>query len=199
MHPAYLAVDPLIIWFYRITGYTFVDFLIGTFVLGMTAVILGEFTISLAYLANRKHIEKQTEDVVRFQNLSVDAIEAQNKPAYSAANKMANEAFGKSFFMQIALSTAFLWPIPLALGWMQYRFHDVEFRLLFTDITVGYFAVFIALYVAAYLIFKRVKPVIPYFKWINAKLDESNRRTGKMRSFSDLLPKKKDRREIAKS
>ena len=194
MHPAYLAVDPYIIWFYRITGYTFADFLIGTFVLGMIAVILGEFTISLAYLANRRHIEKQTGEVVRFQNLSIDAIEAHNKQAYSAANKIANEAFGKSFFMQIALSTAFLWTIPLALGWMQYRFHDLEFRLLFTDYTIGYFAVFLALYVAAYLLFKRIKPIIPYFKWINARLEESNKRIGEMRSFSELLPNKKNHR-----
>lgn len=187
MHAAYLLMDPYLIWFYRITGYTFVDFLLGTFVIASMALVIGEFTISLAYLANRRKIEQTTDEVVRYQNISVDAIEAGNKPAYTAANKIANDAFGKSFFHQIALSTGFLWPIPVALGWMQYRFSEVEFRLLFSDATVGYPAVFIPLYVLAYLGFKRIKYKLPYFRRIKHRLDSSQNRTKEMRNFSDLL------------
>ncbi len=197
VHPVYAVFDPYLIWFYRITDYPFVDFLIGTFVLSMIAVVIGEFTISLAFLANRKFIEKTTDEVVRYQNISVDAIEAGNKPAYKAANKVANEAFGRSFFMQIALSTAFLWPIPFALAWMSYRFADLEFGLLFTDHTVGYPFVFFPLYVGAYLLFKRVKYKIPYFRRIRRILDSSANRHREMRSFADLLPSKKKKTDIA--
>lgn len=187
MHPAYVVIDPYLIWFFRITGIAILDFLVGTFVVASITLIIGEFTISLAYLANRKKIEQTTNDVVRYQNTSVDAIEAGNKAAYAAANKMANEAFGKSFFHQIALSTGFLWPIPFALGWMQYRFSDIEFRILFSDVTVGYPAVFIPLYVAAYLGFKRIKYKLPYFRRIKQILDSTQSQTKHMRSFSDLL------------
>jgi hypothetical protein len=193
--PYYAYIDPLIIWSYRITGHPFIDFLIGTFFLGLCAVAIGEFTISLAFLANRKTIEKNTDDVVHYQNLSVDALEARNKGAYKAANKLGNDAFGKTFFAQIALSTAFLWPAPFALGWMQYRFSEVEFRVIFTDHMVGYPFVFFPLYVAAYLVFKRFKYKLPYFRRIKEILDSTQNRYRKMRSFSELLPTKRENSE----
>jgi len=184
----YPYIDPFVIWFYRLTGYTFLDFLIGTFVLALIAVVVGEFTISLAFLVTRRAIEHNTDNVVRYQSISVDAIEAGDKATYTAANKLANEAFGKSFFQQLALASGFLWPIPFALGWMQYRFEGVEFSLLFTDYTVGYPCVFIPLFVLAYLVFKRVKYRLPYFRRIKHVLDAAEERHKNMRSFADLFP-----------
>ena len=125
MNSVYGFLDPFLIWFYRITGYTFVDFLIGTYVLALIAIVVGEFTISVIYLVNRRAIGTTNDEVVRYQNLSVDAIEAGNKTAYKASNKLANDAFGRTFFTQIAMSAGFLWPIPFALGWMQARFSEV--------------------------------------------------------------------------
>ena len=61
MPPLCEIIDPFLIWCYRITGCTFADFLIGTFVLASVTVIVGEFTISLAYLVNRKRIEKRNQ------------------------------------------------------------------------------------------------------------------------------------------
>ena len=116
---------------------------------------------------------------------------AQNKRAYTASNKLANDAFGRSFFMQIALSAAFLWPIPFALGWMQYRFSDVEFRLPGTEVSVGYIAVFILLYIAAYLLFRRVKYRLPYFRRIKEMLDSPKVRLAEMKSFADLYSRDK--------
>ena len=192
MHPLYVWLDPGIIWFYRITGYAHLDFFFGTFILALATVIVGELTISLAFLANRRAIDKTTGDVVRYNNLSVDAVIAQNKRAYTASNKLANDAFGRSFFMQIALSAAFLWPIPFALGWMQYRFSDVEFRLPGTEVSVGYIAVFILLYIAAYLLFRRVKYRLPYFRRIRKMLDSPKVRLAEMKSFADLHPTKEN-------
>lgn len=187
-HPIYLAVDSLLIAFYRITGYALVDFLFGTFVLAAIAVVIGEFTISVLFLINRKHIDKVTAEVVRFQNLSVDALAAGDKEAYTAANKLANDAFGKSFFLQIALSAGSLWPIFFALTWMQQRFSEVEFRLLFTDWYVGYICVFVAMYAAAYLIFKRIKYKLPYFRGIKKVLDLYATRSKEMKTLQDVVP-----------
>jgi hypothetical protein len=188
MHPFYLAMDPYLIWFYRITGHAFPDFLIGTFVLAWIALIIGEFTISLAFLAGRKRINKSNDDMLRFQNLSVNALKAGNKEAYLASNKLANDAFGNSFFMQIALSAAFLWPIFFSLAWMQYRFSDVEFEVLFLDRSVGHVCIFITLYAAAYLIFRKIKHRLPYFRRINKILDSYQGNNGEIKSLDELLP-----------
>jgi hypothetical protein len=177
MSPVFLILDPVLIWFYRITGYAFADFLLGTFVLAFIALVIGEFTISVAFLIVKKRIDQTIAEAARYQDLSLEALAAGDKPAYRATNKLANDAFGKSFFLQIALSAAFLWPIFFAVAWLSYRFADLEFPLLFTDYTLSYIGVFILLYAAAYLLFKRVKYKLPYFRRIKEILDNYNSRT----------------------
>jgi hypothetical protein len=171
MHPLWSLVDPFIIWFYRLTGYALVDFLIGTFVLAWASLVIGEFTISAVFLISRRWIDASTYEARHYQDLSGEALSAGDKEAYRAANKLANDAFGKSFFMQIALSAARLWPVFLALAWMSQRFAEVEFPLLFSDYAIGFVGVFIPMYAAAYLIFKRIKYRLPYFRRIKAVLD----------------------------
>jgi hypothetical protein len=195
MHEFFLAIDPYLIWFYRISGHALVDFFIGTFVLAFVARVVGEFTISILFLINRKHIDRITGEVVRYQNLSVDALAVGDKESYSAANKLANDAFGKSFFMQIALSAGALWPIFVALSWMQHRFSEVEFPLLFTDSSVGFLGVFIVMYASAYLIFKRIKYKLPYFRRIKDILDLYDTRSREMKSLEDIIPTRKQTKE----
>ena len=182
----YQFLDPYLIWFYRITGSALTDFFIGTFVLALITLIIGEFTISLTFLAVKRYVDRTTDEVIKYQNLSVDALAAGDKQVYSAANKLANDAFGKSFFMQIALSAAFLWPICFALAWMQYRFLEVEFPLPVTDYSLNYIGVFIIIYAATYLLFKRVKYNLPFFRRIKIILDSYNSRFQDMKSFADL-------------
>ncbi len=188
MHPLVEFIDPYLICFYRITGYTFVDFLIGTFALASVAVIIGEFTLSLAFLAAKKRIDRTHEELVRYQNLSVDAIGAGDKAAYQAANKLANDAYGKSFFLQIALSAGFLWPIFIALAWMHERFSDVEFQVVLSDYSVGYLCMFGVMYAAAYLLFKKIKYKLPYFRSIQGVLETYRQTPSKLKSFEDLIP-----------
>lgn len=167
----FLVLDPYLIWFYRITGYAWVDFFLGTLVLAFMALIIGEFTISVVFLAVRKHIDRINAEVERYQHLSMEALQAGDKEAYRAANKLGNDAFGKSFFLQLGLSAARLWPVPIPLAWMQYRFAEVEFPIPVVGFSLGYIGVFIVLYVAAYLGFKRVKGRLPYFRRIQEILD----------------------------
>jgi hypothetical protein len=187
MNSTFLIVDPYLIRLYRLTGYAPLDFVIGTFALALMAVIIGECTISFAYLLARKRIERVTDESIQYQNLSIEALRAGDKEAYRAANKLANDAFGHSFFMQIALSAAFLWPICFALAWMSYRFADLEFPIPYLHFSLGYIAVFLFLFVAAYFVFKPVKYRIPYFRRIKAMLDDSSRAAKEMKSFADLL------------
>lgn len=170
MSPLFMALDPYLIWFYRITGHAPVDFLLGTLVLACQAMLIGECCISLAFLAVRKHIDRATAEADRYQLLSLEALAEGDKETYRAANKVANDAFGKSFFMQIALSAAFLWPIFFILAWMQYRFDGLEFPLL-GGYSLGYIGVFILLYIPAYLLFRKVKHRLPHFRRLKVILD----------------------------
>jgi hypothetical protein len=187
MHPVFGFLDPYLIWFFRLTGYAPLDYVIGTFTLALLAIIIGELGISVAYLAARKRIDKVTGEAVRYQNLSIDALTAGDKEAYKAANTLANDAFGHSFFLQIALSAAFLWPACFFLAWMSYRFADLEFLVPFLHFSLGYIAVFLFLFVAAYFVFKPVKYRIPYFRRIKEMLDASSHAAKEMKSFGDLL------------
>ena len=188
MHPFYLFLDPYLIRCYRITGYAWADFLMGTLVLAFMAVVIGEVTISLAFLTVKQRIDRVTEESHRYQNLSLDALKAGDKQAYRAANKLANDAFGKSFFMQIALSAAFLWPVFFALAWMDYRFAGLEFPLPFIGYSLGYIGVFILIYAAAYLLFKRVIYKLPYFRRIKAILNTYRAQAPQGKTLADLLP-----------
>ena len=107
-----------------------------------------------------RHFEQVTGEAKKYQDLSIEALKARDRPAYEGANKLANEAFGKSFYSQVALSAAFLWPIFFALGWMQHRFLEVEFPLPFIGFSLGYIGVF--LISISPIIFK-AEARMPYF------------------------------------
>lgn len=171
MNPFYQALDPYLIWFYRLTGHAGVDLVIGTLVLALVALLIGEVTTFLAFWFTRKRVDRYAEEAAKYQTLSMDALKAGNKEAYTAANKLANEAFGHSFFQQAALSAAFLWPVFFALAWMQYRFLEVEFPIPGTNWSLGFIGVFIILYVAAYFLFKQIKNRLPYFRRVKAIQD----------------------------
>jgi hypothetical protein len=104
----------------------------------------------------------------------MEALKVGNRPAYEAANKLANEAFGKSFFMQLTLSATFFWPIFFVLGWMQYRFLDLEFPLPFVGFSLGYIGVFIVIYIMAYVLFKQIKGRLPFFGGMAGNPDQAN-------------------------
>lgn len=191
MNPVFTLVDPFFIWFYRLTGYPLLDFIIGTTVLAFFAVLIGEFCISLAFLAARKKIDQTSGDVVHYQNLSMKAIASGDKQSYNAANKLANDAFGKSFFFQIALSGAFLWPVFFAAAWMQLRFADVDFQTPFEDYSVGYLFYFIIIYILVCIIFKKFKYKLPYFRSIKSVLDTYERSAKEMKTVEDYISEAK--------
>lgn len=164
MHPFYLFLDQYLIWFYRLTGSPWVDFFLGTLVLACLTLLIGEVTISLAYRFIRKRIDHSAAEATKYQDLSIDALKAGDKAAYTAANKLANDAFGKSFFQQATLSAAFLWPVFFALAWMQYRFLDLEFPLPFDGWSLGYIGIFLLLYIPVVILFKGVKRRLPWFR-----------------------------------
>ena len=170
MPPFFQWLDPYLIWCYRITGHALADFLLGTLAAAVLALLVGEFTSCLASFLVRRRYQEVAGEAKKYQDLSMEALKAGDRPAYEAANQVANEAFNKSFFMQIALSATFFWPVFLILGWMQYRFLEVEFPLPFVGFSLGYIGVFILLYIPVYVLFKRVKRKLPEVRRIKVIL-----------------------------
>lgn len=176
LDPFYYHADSFLIFFYRFTGYPFVDYLIGTFCLAFMCVIVGELTVSLAIRLNRTQIEEMKGEMNRKERLSMAAYEAGDKKGYRALNKEATDVWGKHFFTMVGYSAGILWPIPFALGWMQTRFHDVDFALSFPlsllfGQSVGYLFTFIPLYILTRIVFKYLRPWLPYFKGVQKQLD----------------------------
>lgn len=164
MNLIFLFLDPYLIQFYRLTGRTELDFLVGTFVVALIALLLGEFTSSLASVIVRRPLERVAEEAKKYHELSMEALKDGDRPAYEATNQVANEVFSKSFFMHIALSATFFWPVFFALAWMQYRFLEVGFPIPGTGWSVGYLGVFIIIYALAYFLMKQVKRLLPFFR-----------------------------------
>ena len=163
MPSLYLFLDPYLIWFYRLTSQAGWNFLIGTVMVAVLALLVGELTSFLASFMVRRRCQEVADEAKKYQDLSMEALKAADRPSYEAANKLANDAFNKSFFMQLALSATFFWPIFLILGWMQCRFLEVEFHLPFVGFSLGYIGVFILLYIPVYILFKQMKHKLPYF------------------------------------
>jgi hypothetical protein len=163
MNP-YLFLDPYLIWFFRLTGQAEWNFLLGTLMVALLALLVGEFTSFLASFLVRRHFTQVAGEAKKYQELSMEALKAGDRPAYEAANKLANDAFSKHFFMQLALSATFFWPIFFFLGWMQYRFFELEFPIPFTGYSLGYIGIFILLYIPVYILFKKIKRKLPYFR-----------------------------------
>ncbi|WP_373501182.1 hypothetical protein [Desulfococcus sp.] len=171
----YEAVDPFLIWFYRITGVPIIDYFIGTFILSFLTVVIGEVCVSLAVKFNRSHIDGMKVEVTRKEKLSISAYESGDQQSYQALNKEATDTWGKHFFMMAAYSCGILCPIPFALGWMQTRFQDVEFTVgfplsLLGMETVGFQFSFFPIYIACRILFKYLRPWLPYFRGVHKML-----------------------------
>jgi hypothetical protein len=162
--PAFmLALDPYLIWFFRLPGNAYAGFLLGTLVLVLICLIIGEVTFWLTTRLMGKHLDRVAEEALKYQDISIAAAKAGDKRSFTAANKVANDAFGKSFFSLCAVSMARLWPVTFALGWMQYRFLEVGFPIPGTGWSLGYIGVFIIIYALAYFLVKQVKR-LPLFR-----------------------------------
>lgn len=163
-------LDPILIYLYRLTGYPLADYFLGTFLLAFLTVLVGEFTISLVFRVNRKHLETLNGRVEQMNHLSEQALQQGDEKSYRAINREGNDAFGQLFFNKFGLSAASLWPIFFALAWMQDRFAHIALPLPLLGWGLNYLALFILCYIIARILFNRLKPRLPYFKGIHQTL-----------------------------
>lgn len=118
---------------------------LGTAVLALWAVLAGELTTRLVYKINNKYVLKTGDEVAKMHEASMNALRSGDKEAWRGINKLGNEAFGKAFFLNIAMGASSLWTAFFAAAWMRLRFEDVPFFTPFGEI--NYAAGFIVLYI----------------------------------------------------
>ncbi len=163
-------LDPVLINLYGVTGYPLADYLVGTFLLALLTVVVGEFTISIVFKVNKRHLDKLNIQVEKMQRLSEEALRLGDKASYTAINKEGNDAFGHLFFNKFGLSAASLWPIFIALGWMQGRFAEIGLPLPLFGWEINYVFFFLLNYIPARILFSRLKRRLPYFRGVHETL-----------------------------
>ncbi len=160
------TMDAFLIAPYRWPKDPVIGWWLGTAILAVWCTVLGEITGALAYRANRSRVREANEEMTERHHQSLNALKAGDKGAYKSINKLANEAYGKTFFLQLAMACASLWPVAFALGWMQTRFSEVDFPLPISVPLVGgsvsYPFVFIPLYILARITFGKIKPHLSF-------------------------------------
>ncbi len=166
----YEFFDRFLIQLYRLFGIPLVDYFLGTFLLAFLAVLVGELTISLVFKVNKNHLDRLTDRTEKMGRLSEEALRLGDEKSYRAINKEGNDAFGHLFFNKFGLSAASLWPIFLALAWMQERFAGISLPLPFKGWGMNYVAFFILWYILARVFFGWLKPNLPYFRGVHQML-----------------------------
>lgn len=174
-----LQADSFLIAFYRITGCSLFDYFIGTMFLAFLCVVIGELSVSLAVRFNKRYLDSMSKEIHDKEMLALKAYKAGDKDVYKLINRDATDTWGKHFFTMAAYSAGILWPIPFALGWMQTRFSSVEFDLAFPfslifGKSVGYIFTFIPIYILCRILFKYMRPHLPYFKGVQTLLNGSD-------------------------
>lgn len=178
-------LDAVLIAPYRLPGDPVAGFYLGTLVLAVCCLMAGKVSQDLVWLWNRKHYEREEAEMIRMHNLSVSAIESGDKAAYKAANREANEAFGKSFFAGAALFSVSIWPLPFALAWLAGRFGDVGIPV-WPGQAVRYNGVFLGLYILARLGMWPVWRRLPLVGRVERLRRDAADRKGRLRRFSDI-------------
>jgi hypothetical protein len=168
-------LDTSLIYFFRLPDIPILGYYLGCCMLALACVVVGQITIAIAFFWNQKFIDRDNHEMVHMHNLSVRALLSKDKRAYTSCNKAANEAFGKVFFSQIALSISSLWPIPFAVSWLQIRFQDVAFPLPVTlpviGDHVGFMFTFLPIYILVYILFGQIKGHLPFFRTVVKRLE----------------------------
>jgi hypothetical protein len=153
------AIDPVLIAPYRLFENPMLGWWIGTAVLAFWAVVIGELTLAVAYFVNRRAVAENHERTLYYHEQSLKAKGAGDEKAYKGINDLANDAFGKSFFLLAAMGMASVWPAFFAAAWLDMRFGEIVLHLpeWAGGWELSFLAPFIILYIAIRVGYGRLK------------------------------------------
>ncbi|VBB42524.1 conserved membrane hypothetical protein [uncultured Desulfatiglans sp.] len=162
------AIDAFLIAPYRWPANPYFGWWLGTGLLALWSAVLGELTGTIAVQANRRTIRDAFSEASDRHDQSLSALQAGDRDLYKDINSLANEAYGKAFFLQITVAAAVLWPVPLAIAWLQLRFAGLRFGVPVSIPWVGAdfsaSLVFILMYVVARIVSRHLRCKISFLK-----------------------------------
>ena len=164
--PFLKPLDPVLIAPYRFFDDPILGWWAGTLVLAFWAVLIGELTVAVVFRINRKPVSRQWEETAYYHEQSLKAKQAGDEATYAGINTLANEAYGKSFFLFIAMGMASIWPAFFAAAWLNLRFSELAFFLpkWLGGLELSFLAPFVLLYLAVRILFSKIKRAIPFFQ-----------------------------------
>lgn len=158
--------------------------MVGCSLLSFYCILIGEMVGGGLYMFHNRYYQGMQDNVLRYHNLSVEALHAGNKEAYLAANKMAQEHFGKSFFAHNSIGVTTLLPVPFALAWLSERFEGIPLvHIPGTDLVGGYVFIFLSLYIVLRITFSRIKKHLPLFRIVEQHKANARKARGMARSM----------------
>jgi hypothetical protein len=161
--PFLKLIDPILIAPYRLVEDPMLGWWVGTLVLVWWVVLVGELTSAVVGRINRKPVSDSWGKTLYYHEQSFKAKAAGDEKAYRGINKLANEAYGKTFFLSIAMGMASLWPAFFAAAWLNLRFGHITFALpqWAGGVELNYLAPFIMLFIAVRITFSRIRRIFP--------------------------------------
>jgi len=162
--PFLKTIDPVLIAPYRLFENPMLGWWLGTLALAFWSVLVGELTLAVVYRINRAPVAEYANQTLYYHEQSLKAKQAGDEEAYKGINKLANEAYGKSFFLFIAMGMASIWPAFFAAAWLNMRFGDIVFLLpkWAGAFELNFIAPFVILYILVRVVFSKIKRFIPF-------------------------------------
>jgi hypothetical protein len=159
MQDMLLFLDPWLIAPFRLPASAAAGFLLGTSLLCLYCVLLGDAAYLAVSALNRRRAATFTAEMEKQNDLAETALRMGDKESFKAVNKQALDAFGHSFSLGAAMFTSSLLPLPFALAWMHLRFAQTAPELPFALPLVGreptYLFYFVLLYILVRVVYGR--------------------------------------------
>jgi hypothetical protein len=150
-------IDAILISPYRWLAEPVWAWWLGTVVLAGWATLIGELTLAMVFHLNRRYVDEMNQEMQDRNRQAMNALKAGEKRIYKGLNDLANEAFGKAFFLQLAMGASSLWPAFLAAGWLEIRFGNISILLPGGLGEITYISAFIVTYLAVRIGWVQIK------------------------------------------
>jgi hypothetical protein len=141
------ALDAILIAPFRLFPRPGAGFICGMAVLALGSALLGRACLAGLARLQRPRREREEGEAKKHHHLSLRALQAKDRTAYLASNRLAQEAYGNAMALAAGRAAAGLWPGCLALAWAHWRFSGLPLPLV--GDAAGPAAFFIPLYLLA--------------------------------------------------
>jgi len=172
--PYLIAIDPWLIAPYRWLEPALAGYLLGTTLLALQCVIVGDLSALVVIAFNSRYLRKIQNEMDHHHDLSEKALRLGDKESYKAVNKQALDAFGHSFSLGAAIFCVSIWPMPFALAWLHMRFAEAPLELPFNLPMIGqvvpYFPSFLLIYIVVRILYSATLSRISWYSSLKARL-----------------------------